>query len=290
MNALRSNGFFLDFGPEFDVFRLARFFGVPAQMIERLARLGYVSIGIVYVIAGLLAAAAGAGAGGSTRGQQGAFAFILRQPYGRVVLAVIALGLGGYALWRFVDGLADSERRGSDAKALAVRIGSVVRGVLYAVIAFELVRLLTRGIGGKGSDAQAKHWTARLIGEPFGQTLIAAAGVAVLAVGAYHLYKGVAAKLSKRLHLNSMNGSTRRTVVAISRFGLAARGVVFLLIGGSLVFAAVRGDPSSARGTSGALRLLSEPFDGALLVVIGVGLAAYGVYAFINARYRAIRA
>jgi len=259
-------------------------------MIERLARLGYVSIGTVYIIAGLLAAAAGAGAGGSTRGQQGAFAFILRQPFGRLVLAAIAVGLAGYALWRFIDGFADSEGRGSDAKALAVRVGSLTRGLFYAAIAVEVARLITRGAAGEGSDAKAKHWTARLIHEPFGQSLIAAAGIAIVAAGAYQLYKGVAAKLSKRLRLGSMSAPARRTVVAISRFGLAARGVVFVLIGGSLVVAAAGHDPNSARGTSGALRLLSAPFDGALLVVIGVGLAAYGVYALINARYRSIRA
>lgn len=259
-------------------------------MIERLARLGYLSIGIVYGITGLLAAAAGAGAGGSTRGHQGAFAFILRQPFGRVVLAVIALGLAGYALWRFVDGLGDSEARGSDAKALAVRLGSVARGLFYATIACEVVRLIARRGGGEGSDEQAKHWTARLIDEPFGQTLIAAAGVVILAAGAYQIYKGLSAKLGKRLRLGSMSAAMRRNVVAISRFGIAARGIVFFLIGGSLVLAAVRHDPSSARGTSGALRLLSETSGGALLVLIGIGLAAYGVFALVNARYRSIRA
>lgn len=259
-------------------------------MIERLARLGYLSIGIVYVVAGLLAATAGAGAGGSTRGQQGAFAFILRQPFGRVVLAAIAIGLAGYALWRFVDGFADSEGRGSDPKALAVRIGSIARGLFYAMIAVEVMRLITRGIRGKGSDAQTKHWTARFIDEPFGQLLIGAAGAAILAVGAFQVYKALYSKLSKRLHLDSMSASMRRNVIAVSRFGLAARGLVFFLIGGSLVVAAVRHDASSARGTSGVLRLLSETSGGALLVLIGIGLAAYGVYAFINARYRSIRA
>lgn len=261
-------------------------------MVERLARLGYAAIGVVYIVAGLLAAASGLGAGGSTRGQKGAFDFIRHQPFGRAILAVIAAGLLGYALWRFIDGLTDSEHRGDDAKAIAVRIGSVARGILYSAIAFEVLRMIVRGSSsaGGGSDANARHWTARLIDEPFGRTLVGLAGLAVVGAAAYQLYKAFTAKLSDRLHLGSIDPSVRRKVVAISRIGIAARGVVFFVIGGSLVLAAIRYDPNAARGTSGALRQLAQPLGGALLTGVGIGLAAYGVYALVNARYRSIQA
>jgi hypothetical protein len=248
-------------------------------MIERLARLGYLSIGIVYIIAGLLAAA-----GGSTRGPKGAFTFIRHQPFGRVALAVIVIGLAGYALWRFIDGIADSEDRGSDAKAIAVRIGSVARGVVYAAIAIEVLR------GGGGGGDKTKHWTARLMEKPFGRWIVAVAGLAFVGAAAYQLYRAFSAKLSKRLHLDSLDASLRRNVVAISRFGIGARGIIFFLIGGSLIVAALRYDPSAAEGTPGALHDLAQPFGGIPLVIVGVGLAAYGVYAFVNARYRSIRA
>jgi len=260
-------------------------------MIERLARLGYVSIGIVYMIAGLLAAAAGLGLGGSTRAQKGAFTFILHQPFGRLLLAAIALGLAGYALWRLIDGFTDSEGRGNDAKGIALRIGSIARGLAYAAISMEVVRMiLHHGSSGKSSDANAKHWTARLFDHPFGRLLVAAAGLAIIGTGAYQLYKGLFAKLSRRLHLGAMDAAFRRKVIAVVRFGIAARGVVFFVIGGSFVNAALHYDANAARGTSGALRQLAHPFGGALLAAAGLGLAAYGVYAFVNARYRSIRA
>ncbi|HJQ36060.1 MAG TPA: DUF1206 domain-containing protein [Thermoanaerobaculia bacterium] len=247
-------------------------------MIERLARLGYLSIGVVYIVAGALAAMRG-----STRGPKGAFDFIQQQPFGRAILAVIVVGLAGYALWRFVDGIADSEGRGSDAKAIAVRIGSVARGILYAAIAIEVVR------GRSGGDS-TKHWTAQLLGKPFGRWLVAAIGLAFVGAAAYQLYRAFSAKLSKRLHMESLDASLRRKVVAVSRFGIAARGVIFFLIGGSLVVAALRYDPAAAEGTSGALHDLAKPLGGIPLVVVGIGLAAYGIYAFVNARYRSIRA
>jgi hypothetical protein len=109
-------------------------------------------------------------------------------------------------------------------------------------------------------------------------------GLGIVAYGAYQLYAAWDAKLSKRLSLGEIDGRVRRKVVAVSRFGIGARGLVFFVIGGSLVVAAVKHNPDAARGTSGALASLPDP----VLVVVGIGLAAYGVYALVNARYRRI--
>ena len=254
--------------------RAARLLLQPASVIEKLARLGYLAIGVVYVIVGALALR------GTAPDKDDAFTMILRQPFGRVMLAIIAIGLAGYAVWRIASGVTDSEHRGKDAKGIALRLGSLARGLIYGAISVEVVRLLTRHAGGAGSDATAKHWTARLLDMPFGRILVIAAGLAIIAYGAYQL-RG---KLSRQL--SGLSESAR----VISRFGIAARGVVFLVIGGSIALAAVRYDSSQARGMSGALRQLAEPAGGWLLAGIGAGLIAYGLYAFVNARYRRISA
>lgn len=254
-------------------------------MIERLARLGYASVGVVYMIVGTLAAMAALGRGGSTGGQKDAFALILRQPFGKVALGVIALGLLGYTVWRLVSAFNDSEHRGSDAKGIALRLGSAGRGLIYAGIAMSVLRYMTRGTSGsQGGDQQAKHWTARLLEQPFGPWLVAAVGLGIVAYGAYQLYAAWDAKLSKRISLGEMDDRVRRKVVAISRFGIGARGIVFFVIGGSLVLAGFRHNPAAAHGTSGALQALPQP----LLALVGFGLIAYGVYALVNARYRRI--
>ena len=254
-------------------------------MIERLARLGYAAIGAVYMIVGGLAAAAGFGKGGSTGGHETAFQLILEQPFGRVALAVIALGLIGYVLWRLISATTDSEHRGSDAKGLAIRAGSVGRGLAYAAIAVEVIRILTTGHSGGGSgEQQARHWTAEIMDKPFGRWLIAAVGLGIVAYGAYQLYAAWDAKLSKRLSLGRMDDRVRRKVVVISRLGIGARGVVMFIVGGSLVMAAVKHNPNEAHGTSGALASLPP----LALGCVGLGLVAYGVYALVNARYRRI--
>jgi hypothetical protein len=256
------------------------------MIIERLARLGYASIGIVYMIVGGFAVAAGFDRRGSTGGQKDAFRFILQQPFGRVLLAVIALGLTGYTLWRLVSAALDTEHRGSDPKGLALRAASAGRGLVYAAITVGVVRMVAGGSGGSGGDRQAQHWTAKLMSEPFGRWAVALAGLGVLAYGGYQLYAAWDSKLSKRLSLGGMDAAMRRNVVAVSRFGIGARGIVFLVIGGSLLLAAVRHNAGEAHGTSGALQAIPDP----LLIPVGLGLAAYGVYAIVNARYRRIEA
>lgn len=255
-------------------------------MIPRLARLGYASIGVVYMIVGAFAAAAGLGRGGSSSpGHEDAFALILRQPFGKVALGAIALGLTGYTLWRFLSAFTDSEQRGSDAKGFAIRAASMGRGLVYAVFAVEVIRTISRGGGGgSGGEQQARHWTATIMDKPFGQWLVGLAGLGVVAYGAYQLYAAWDAKLSKRLRLGEMDDRVRRKVVAVSRFGIGARGVVFFVVGGSLVIAAVKHNPQAAHGASGALGVLPQP----VLVFVGIGLIAYGVYALVNARYRRI--
>jgi hypothetical protein len=256
-------------------------------MIERLARLGYASIGIVYMIVGGFAVARGMGQRGSAGGQKDAFAFILHQPFGRVLLTVLAAGLVGYVLWRFVSAITDSEHRGSDMKGIGIRAGGFSRGIVYSVMAFEVMRMIARNrSSGTDGEQQAQHWTARLMQQPFGRSLLALAGLGVVAYGAYQLYAAWDAKLSKRISLGELDARVRNKVISISRFGIGARGLVFLVIGGSLVLAALRHNAEAAHGTAGALQELPTP----LLILTGIGLAAYGVYALVNAKYRRITA
>lgn len=257
------------------------------MFLAKLARLGYASAGIVYMIVGGLTIAAGLGKRSPGSSSHDAFRVILEQPFGRIALIAITAGLIGYALWRFISGITDSEHRGSDAKGLALRAGSIGRGLIYGGFAVECIRLIAhRSSGSGGGDQQAKHWTSRLLDAPFGPWLVAAIGIGIVISGAYQLYAAWDAKLSKRLHLGQIDARVRDKVIAISRFGLAARGIVFFIAGGSLVLAAIHHDPSQARGTAGSIAILPRP----MLIVVGIGLIAYGVYALVNARYREIKA
>ena len=262
-----------------------------APWVERLARLGYMAKGVVYVLVGLVAAQVGlTSRGGRVEGSQGALERILHAPMGRVALGVVALGLVGYALWGFVRAALDPEGHGDDgAGAMLKRVGYAITGVTHTLLAWQAVRLL-RGTGGGGGD-NTSGWTATVMDKPLGRWLVAAAGLGIAGYGIRQLVRAWREKVGEKLDLSQLSGEQSRWVVRLGRFGLGARGVVFVMIGWFLVRAAMTHDPGKARGLEGALRTLGEqPYGPWLLGIVGLGLAAYGLYEVVQGRYRRIRA
>jgi len=261
--------------------------GDAAPWVERLARIGYAAKGVLYITVGLFAAQAGLGQGGRTVDTQGALRVVHHATFGRVALIVVAAGLLGYAIWRIVEGVVDPDRRGTDLKGLALRTSFVGRGVLHGALGITALRLAGRERPGPHPD-QTRHWTEVAFGLPAGDLLVWLAALAIAGYGFYQLYRAYASKLSRQLTLEELGAGTTRWVVRVSRFGIAARGVVFCLIGFLMARAAARHDAAQAGGLRKSMDLLAGigrwPF-----VVVALGLVAYGVYELVNARYRRIR-
>jgi len=261
-----------------------------APWIATLARVGYVAKAVLYMTIGVLAARAAFGDGGRTTDTRGALTSVLGAPFGRAMLIVMALGLLGYAVWRIVQAITDPEHRGSDAKGLAMRASYVVRGLLHAGIAVTAFRLATGNGGGAGGDGErSERWTSRALEAPGGETLVWLVGAGIVAYGIYQLYRAWAAKLSRQLDLGRLSAEASRWVIAVSRFGIGARGVVFALIGVLLLRAATRHDAEQAGGLADSLATLGGVGRWPLGVV-ALGLVAYGIYELVNARYRRIAA
>jgi hypothetical protein len=257
-----------------------------APWITRLARLGYGSKAVLYTLVGVLAFGAGQGTGRMT-GSRGALATILSAPLGRILVAVIALGLVGYAVWRIVEGITDPDRRGKDLKGLTLRASFIGRGLLHAFLGITAARVALSGTPA-GDDETAEEWTARFLEAPGGKLVLMGVGIGLMGFAAYQLYRAVTAKLSRRLDLTRMRPATARWAVAASRFGIAARGLVFGLMGAALFRAVREHDPSEAGGTGESLQVIAGVGRWPLMLV-ALGLIAYGGYELINARYRRIR-
>lgn len=261
-----------------------------APWVRRLARLGYAAKGVVYTLVGGLALAAAFGERGQAEGTDGALASVVGAPFGRALLGVIAFGLVGHVVWRLVQAGLDPEGRGTDAKGLAQRVGLALSAAIYSALALEALRL-AQGIGGGEGGDSASHWTARALDLPLGRVLVGLAGLGIAAYGIAQGIKAVRSDVCKKLDLSGLSAQAKTTVERIERAGLAARGVVFVLTGGFLVSAAWQERAAEARGLDGVLRTLEgQPYGPVLLGVIAVGLAAYGVFQFVQARYRTIRA
>jgi hypothetical protein len=252
--------------------------------MEIMARLGYGARGIVYCLVGGLALLAAFGSGGQTGGSRSALQSLLSQPFGKAWLVLIASGLFGFAAWRIVEALMDADHRGREWKALGIRAAHLVSGGIYAGLAvFALNLAFGRGAGG-GEDQAAQSWTAWLMAQPFGQWLVGLVGVGVAAAGLGFIWKGWRGDVMMRLALPS---GADRWVLPLGRLGYAARGVVFVLVGGFLILAALHSNSSEVHGLGGALQSLqAQPFGWILLGVVAAGLFAFGVFGLVQARYR----
>jgi hypothetical protein len=257
--------------------------------VETLARFGYGARGVVYGLVGVLALLAAIGSGGQTGGSRSALQTLVSQPFGKVWLVLIAVGLFGFCAWRVLEALTDADNRGSDMKGWAIRGAHLISGVIYAGLAlFALNLALGRGSGGGGEDQAARDWTAWLMSQPFGQWLVGLVGLAVAGTGLAFIAKAWRGRVADRLSLPS---DKRDWFVSIGRMGFAARGVVFLIIGGFLGLAALHASSSEVRGLGGALDALQgQPYGWVLLALTALGLFAFGLFGLIQARYRHIDA
>jgi len=254
-----------------------------------LGRAGYAARGVLYLTIGVLAAMVALGQrGGKLADSRGALDELHTQPFGVVLLLLLAVGLAGYGIWRLAQAALDPAHEATGRWALGKRGAWVVEALLhFALAGYALSRL--RGDSGSGeSDLDAKSGTASALSwEPFGPALVAVLGASLLGIGVYELVCAFRAKLDEQLDLSPLAATTRRRIVQLSRFGIAARGVVFAIAGVFLFIAAVTSDPQQAKGFGDSLQALREaPFGMAILACVALGLVAFGVYQLVEARYR----
>ncbi|MBD2463745.1 DUF1206 domain-containing protein [Oscillatoria sp. FACHB-1407] len=261
---------------------------VSHPWFERLSRLGYAAKGIVYFVVGLLALQAAIGSGSQPTDTNGALEAIVAQPFGKFLLGIVAIGLIGYVLWRIAQAVLDPEHSGqqTSAKQVAQRIGYAFSAAAYTGLAATAVKLIL-GTGNGGDGNATQDWTARFLSQPFGQWLVGLAGLITIGVGISYLYEAYKAKFRQHLNLNAMTPKERTWAMRAGRFGIAARGVVFGIIGIFLIQAAIRSNPNEAKGLGNALAALAQqPFGPWLLGLVALGLIAYSIYSLVEARYR----
>jgi hypothetical protein len=260
----------------------------PAHWVATLARLGYATIGVVYLMIGTLATQAALGTGGAIADPRDVLVTIVQQPFGRLLLGLTALGLSGYTLWRFIQACFDSERKGTDARGLLTRLGFAVSGVAYAALAVLAARMAL-GAGGAGGHAAEQEWTALVLAQPFGRWLVSIISGIMIGVGLAHVYRAYTAQFMQEYATGEMSARQQRWAKWLGQCGLAARGVTFGIMGGFCIYAGVSADPSEARGLGGALGAVAQqPYGPWLLGVVALGLVAYGLFCLSQALYRRV--
>jgi hypothetical protein len=253
--------------------------------LELLERLGYVVRGTLYAVMGFLALKiALATPGGKATDLSGSLVWLIGNPLGNFVLVVAIVGLVAYALWGFVRAIYDPLHRGRDAKGIVARLGFVTSAVSYLAIALFALHIL--GGQGAASHDTTQKTVSTLLSNPLGGAITVALGVFTLGIGIGQFIEAYRATFAQDLKAGEMTQSERKVAIALGRFGMAARGATFLVIGWFLVQAGLNHTPSKATGFGGAfLFLLAQPYGRWLLGIVALGFIALGVHSYACARW-----
>jgi Domain of Unknown Function (DUF1206) len=237
---------------------------------ERVARGGFAASGVLHLLIAWIVLMLAFGKAGNAD-QSGALAALAAQPGGAVMLWVAAVGLAALGLWHVVEAVAEQDLK-DRVKAGAVAVVHFALAVSTAKFALG---------SGKSSGQQNAGMSATMMQSGWGKAVLIVVAVGLMAVGGYHVYKGV----TKRF-LKDLTGSVGTAVTAIGVAGYAAKGLVLAGAGILVIVATVTADPAKASGVDAAVKTLgTAPFGKVLLVVAALGIAAYGAYNFVRSRH-----
>jgi len=251
-----------------------------STVFRTIARIGYVVLGVVHIVIGVVAISFVTGGGGGEADQSGAMEQIQQTPMGVLLLWVIAVGLSALAVWQIAD--AFLERDPDAKKRWGYRVKFVGTAVAYIAIAWTAV---VYALGGRSDSSESSQsFSAKLLATPAGVVLLVLVGLVVAAIGVAFIVRGITRAFKKNLALPS--GAAANGIVTFGVVGYVAKGIAIGVTGVLFVVAAFTHDPEKAGGLDAALHSLADlPFGAVILWVVGAGLVIYGLFCFARARY-----
>ncbi len=246
--------------------------------IMLVARVGIFTYGVVHLVTAWLTGQIAFGGGGGEASSTGALQQIAQESFGSILLWVIVVGMVAMTLWQLLEaGFGDSWV--SDEDRLKEKAKHVGKAIVYGYLGYAAYKVVS-GAGSSGSGSQEESMTAMLLGAPAGRFLVGAIGIAIIVVGVMQAKRGLDEGFTEKLT------KAPESVVKLGKAGYVAKGVTLVLVGGLFGWAAVTADADKAGGMDEALSTLGgNTFGTVVLVLIALGLAAYGVFCFAWARY-----
>jgi len=250
------------------------------------ARLGLAAFGLVHLLIAWLALQIAWGHGGKAD-SQGALQAVAKEPFGEVLLWIVAAGLLALTIWQVMTALWGHRSESDEKSRTMKRLAAVGRAIVYAAIGFSAARTASgSGSGGKSQDQEGEGLTADLLSAPAGRVLVAAIGIGILVVAARHVHRGVTDSFTHDLEAGGTSGSTGSAILLFGRTGYVGKGVAIGIVGALFGWAAVSYDPDKAGGLDDALKTVrDQPYGPYLLSLVALGLAAFGLFCFAWARY-----
>jgi hypothetical protein len=265
--------------------------------VVKIGRIGWLAKGIVYIIAGYLALsiaskASGwsndAGTGAQEASPTGAIKTVAGSGPGSLLLWLLAIGMLLYAAWRVVSALLPAH---TDGESIVHRIGYGVSAIVYISFAISAIALARHSTKQQDGNQKVTDISASIMEHTAGRLLIGAVGVVIIAVGLYRIYKGVTMDVNDELDLGGMSPQRATWTRRLGAIGEVGRGIGIALVGFFLTRSAIDYDANQATGLDGALRrLATESWGVAVVIVVGIGFIAYGVFCATTFNHRRLQA
>lgn len=244
-----------------------------------IAKVGTFSKGLTYFLSGILTLMAALHIGGSTSGKSQVFDFINKQPFGQFLLVAIALGLVSYACWRFIQSLINPEEIEDNWKGKAKRVAFFFGGIVYLGIAFLAARNLWSGSSGGGGGLSS------FLSPTLMSILFCVIGIILVAIAGFHIKQAYQKEFMKKFSI--ADRSWHKAAKNAGYFGYYARAFVILILAYIFIRAAMYSGTNEVKGTKEAFSFLQDSTYGSILMgVAAAGLAAYGLFIILLARYR----
>jgi len=252
--------------------------------LKVLARVGLIAYGVVHLLIGWLALQIAWGAAGKSADISGALRTLADQPFGRILLWLVAVGMVALALWQASEAIWGYRNR-VGAKRVRNQVTSGAKAVIYAALGVSAASVV---LGWGSWDAQSQQQTTSgVLAWPAGRVIVVVTGLIIIGVGVAGVVKGVKKSFNEEIDTSSMSPVARKGVARLGQVGYIAKGVALGVVGGLLSYAALTFHRQKAPGLDGALHaILAQPLGRFLLTAVALGFVAFGLFAMLESRYR----
>ena len=251
---------------------------------EKLARFGMLAKGVVYAIIGTLTAMAAFNLGGSKSGNENVLQFLAGQPFGQVLLGILGIGLFGYTFYRFYEAFKGDGDSWSEAKGFLKRAGFIVSGVFYGALGVTALKMAF----GESSGSGGNSIISTLMEKSYGPYLVGFVAVCLLGKAIFQVYKAYSGTFREDVNESSLSQKEQKTLIRAGKIGFISRGIVSGIIA-FLFFKVATGTGGDTGGKVAAFEFLQNNFGATVMGVVALGLVAYAVFMFIQAKYAQIR-
>ncbi|HET7430030.1 MAG TPA: DUF1206 domain-containing protein [Nocardioides sp.] len=252
-----------------------------SEWTDRAVRVGMVAYGIVHLTIAWLGIQLAVGDKSGSASRNGALQQLEQQPFGELVVWVVAIGMFLLVVWKLLEAFVDYSIEDGAKKALKPAT-NVFKAIVYGTLGVSAIHVAT----GSKSKSHTSDYTATLMDQPFGRWLVGLVGLAIIGYGGYLAYRGWSEKFLKHLDPQGRSGDVGKAYKMFGKVGYIAKGIAIAVIGLLFVYAAVSHKAKKSGGLDQALhKVLEQPFGPVLLVAISLGIGCYGLFCFARARH-----